>query len=103
MTVSAIGTLVFDTRLGLYSDPPTEDAQRFIHAVYDFFQYLHNLEVGLEGRFKNFFTTPSWKKLCQAIEDLSKYGQKFIDTKVKEMSEDLKDPEKVLDEKGNFQ
>ncbi|KAK3747136.1 hypothetical protein QZH41_015124 [Actinostola sp. cb2023] len=93
----SIGTLVFDARIGLYEDPPRNEPLRFIKAVNDLFECLHNLEVGPEKMFFTKFNTPSFKKLCQAIDVIRASAQIYMDVKREELKEDLNNPDKLLD------
>ncbi|XP_001637471.3 cytochrome P450 10 [Nematostella vectensis] len=96
----SIGTMAFDTRIGLYEDPPKEDPKRFIECVHEFFEMTQNLELSMEKSFFEFMDTPSYKKFCRAQDDVMRIGQKYIDMKMVELEEMAKSPEEMLEEKA---
>ena len=83
-----VGTLVFDTRIGLYDDPPNEEAVKFIQAVDDMFMCLHIFVLGfVEKNLLPYIDTPSFKKLSKSLEIQNEIGMKFINKKVKELED----------------
>jgi len=84
-----VGTLAFDARLGLYEDPPKEEAMRFIQAVHDFFSLSHELFFSLSRRIAKHFDvdTPKLKKFFKAADIFIEVGEGFIDKKMKELKE----------------
>ncbi|KAL9959272.1 hypothetical protein ACROYT_G032582 [Oculina patagonica] len=84
----SVGTLVFDSRIGLYDDPPSEEAVKFIQAVDDIFQCLHNLLFGfVEKNLLPYIDTPSFKKLSKSLDIQSEIGMMYINKKIKELEE----------------
>ena len=90
---------MFNTRVGLYEEPPREELLRFIQAVQDFFFYLHRLETGVERLLFQYIDTPSWKKFRSAQDTLIEVGQLYVDKTMKKLEESsLKG--KVKDDSG---
>ena len=83
-----MGTFVFDARVGLYDDPPSEEAMRFVEAVHDVFKYLHIFVFGIvEKSLFSYVDTPSVKKLSRAEDTIEEVTKGFIDKKFKELEE----------------
>ena len=83
-----MGTLVFDVRVGLYNDPPSEEAMRFIGAIHDVFQSLHAFVFGiLEKHLYHYVNTPNFVKLERAVDTSFEIGQGYIDKKMKDLKE----------------
>ena len=97
-----VGTLAFDARLGLYEDPPKEEAMRFIQAVHDFFSLSHELFFSLSRRIaKHFdFDTPKVKKFFKTADILIETGEGFVDKKMRELKEMA---DNGIDPSGNTQ
>ena len=58
-----IGTMAFDTRLGLYSDPPSPEGLKFIAAVHDFFDLSQKLLLSIPSNLmRPYMDTPALKK-----------------------------------------
>ena len=88
LNILGVGTLVFDDRVGLYDDPPSEEATRFIDAVNDVFAYSHILLFGfVENLLLPYVDTPSFKKLGKAMDTMAEIGEMFIKKKIKELEE----------------
>lgn len=84
----SVGTLVFDVRVGLYNDPPSEEAMRFIGAIHDVFQSLHAFVFGiLEKHLYHYVNTPNFVKLERAVDTSFEIGQGYIDKKMKDLKE----------------
>lgn len=80
--------MVFDTRIGLYNDPPTEKAMTFIQSVDDAFKYMHNLMFGfVEKNLVPYINTPSFNKFSKAMDTGMEIGEMFVNKKIKELDE----------------
>ena len=78
---------MFDARIGLLDDPPSEQGTRFIQAVHDFFDNSHYLMMDvLERTLYSFVETPKFKRICQALDVTHEIGYKFVDDKIKELA-----------------
>lgn len=97
-----MGTLAFDARLGLYEDPPKEEAMRFIQGVHDFFSISHELFFSLSRRIAKRFDidTPKLKKFFKTADVLIEIGESFVDKKMRELKEMA---DKGIDPSGNTQ
>lgn len=97
-----MGTLAFDVRLGLYEDPPKEEAMRFIQGVHDFFSISHELFFSLSRRIAKRFDidTPKLKKFFKTADVLIEIGESFVDKKMRELKEMA---DKGIDPSGNTQ
>ena len=79
--------MVFDVRIGLYNDPPKEEPLGFIEAVHDIFHYTQKLELGFDKFLLKFVDTTSFKKVQEAIDIILDIGQKYVDDKMEQLSE----------------
>lgn len=85
-STEAVGTYVFDARIGLFDDPPSEQGTRFVQAVHDFFDNSHYLMFdAVERTLYSFANTPKFRKVCQALDVMNDIGSKFVDDKIKEL------------------
>jgi len=85
-STESVGTFVFDTRVGLYEDPPNEEATRFIQAVHEFFESGHNLLFAIvEKKLLPYVDTPSFKRVCKASDTINELGAKFLNKKIEEL------------------
>lgn len=83
-----IGTLAFDTRLGLYSDPPSPEGLKFIAVVHDFLDLSQKLLFSIPSNLlRPYMDTPALKKLFKAGDEILDIGEVFIDRKMKELKE----------------
>ncbi len=86
--ILGVGTLVFDSRIGLYDDPPSEEAVKFIQAVEDMFKCLGNLLLGfVEKNLLSYMDTPSFKKISKSLDIQNEIGMMYINKKIKELEE----------------
>ena len=83
--IVAVGTMAFDTRVGLYDDPPNMETVKMIEATKETFKYLGKLSGGLEGLLFRFVTTPSFRKYCEVQDTAIGISQKFVDDKISEL------------------
>ena len=83
-----MGTLVFDARIGLLDDTPSEEAMKFIQGVDDFFKFTQTLLFGFfEKHLLPYIDTPSFKKLSKSMDAINETGAMFVNKKVKELEE----------------
>ena len=76
---SGIGTFAFDTRLGLYQDPPNKKGVHFINTVRKRFELSQQLTVNPVGKVASqYFETPTLKKFLKASDDLFDIGQDLV-------------------------
>ena len=80
--------MVLDARIGLYNDPPNEDAMKLIQSVDDSFKYLQILFFGfVEKNLLPYMDTPSYRKFSKAIETAEEVLAIFINKKIEEFEE----------------
>ena len=85
---SGVGTMAFDTRLGLYRDQPPPEALKFIQAVHDFFLLSQKLLLSIPSNLvRPYMDTPAVKKLFKVADDILDIGEGFIHKKMKELKE----------------
>ena len=83
-----IGTMAFDTRLGLYSDPPSPEGLKFIAAVHDFFDLSQKLLLSIPSNLmRPYMDTPALKKFFTAADEILDIGEVFVNRKMKELEE----------------
>ena len=91
---SGIGTVAFDARIGLYKEPPSEEALQFIDAVQNFFTLSQKLSYSiLSNMIRPYMDTPALKKFFKYADTMIDIGQVFVDRKMREL--------KQMAEKGN--
>ena len=87
LTIAGIGTLAFDTRLGLYEDPPPQSALEFTNAVNNFFELAQQLLFNIFSRIaRPYIDTPTFKKFLINADALFEIGQVFVDNKMRELN-----------------
>jgi len=86
---SGIGTLAFDARLGLYEDPPKQEALKFIEEVQNFLTLSHKLVFSITSRIaqQHGLDTPTFKKFVKCSDSMVHIGQGFVNKKMKELEE----------------
>ena len=83
-----IGTVAFDTRLGLYEDPPPQEALKFIDAVQNYFELTHKLMLSIPSKMvRPYIDTPALKRFFKAADDILEIGQGFVDNKMRDLKE----------------
>ena len=93
--------MAFDTRLGLYKDPPPQEALKFIDAVQNFMMFTHKLMYSIPSNMvRRYVDTPALKKFFKVADDVVDIGQGFIDKKMREIKEMT---EKNIDPSGDTQ
>lgn len=86
--ILGMGTMILDKRIGLYNDPPREEAVKLIQAVDDAFKYMQILIFGfVEKNLLPYMDTPSFKKLSKALETSDEIMMMFVNKKIKEFEE----------------
>ncbi|CAH3104924.1 unnamed protein product [Porites lobata] len=91
----SVGTMAFDVRVGLYDDPPNKDTVKMVQATLDAFALMGKLGRGWENLCYMFFTTPTYRKFCEATDTSFAMSQKIVDNKVAELN-------KMAEEGGRF-
>jgi len=86
---SGIGTLAFDARLGLYEDPPKQEALKFIEEVQNFLTLSHKLVFSITSRIAQQYglDTPTFKKFVKCSYSMVHIGRGFVNKKMKELEE----------------
>ena len=98
--VLAVGTMVFDVRIGLYDDPPNKETVKMIEATKETFRLLGVLCRGLENVLFPFVTTPTYRKYCE-VQDISiDIGQRIVDNKVSELKKMAEEGEEFTKDGG---
>ena len=92
-TVAGVGTLAFDTRLGLYEDPPPQVALEFTEAVNNSLELSQQLTFNIFSRIAyQYIDTPVFKKFLKNADLILEIGHSFVEKKMRELKE--------MDEKG---
>ena len=85
---TGIGTVAFDTRLGLYDDPIPPEALQFINEVQNFFALSHKLIFSAAHRIAGpYIDTPLFKKFLKCGDTILDIGQGFVEKKMMELKE----------------
>ena len=85
---SGIGTFVFDTRLGLFEDPPKKEAIRFINAVRDYSTLTQQVQTNPASQIASkYIDTPTFKKFLKTADDFVDIGQDLVNKKIRELKE----------------
>ena len=94
-----MATLAFDTRLGLYEDPPPQEALEFTEAIINFFEISQQLLFDTFYQIASkYIDTPLFKKFLKNCDALLDIGGDFVNKKMmelKEMTEKGIDPAKT--------
>ena len=81
-----IGTVAFDTRLGLYDDPIPPETLQFINEVQNFFALSHKLIFSAVHRIAGpYIDTPLFKKFLKCADTILDIGQGFVEKKMMEL------------------
>ncbi|XP_068713686.1 cytochrome P450 27C1-like [Montipora foliosa] len=87
-STESIGTVAFNTRLGLYQESPPEKAVKFIEAVDTFMVQTQKIMMsGVSTFLRRYIDTPALKKFFKACDDIVEIGEYFISNKMKELKE----------------
>ena len=85
-TVAGVGTLAFDTRLGLYEDPPPQVALEFTKAVNNFLELAQQLTFNIFSRIAyQYIDTPVFKKFLKNADLILEIGHSFVEKKMREL------------------
>ncbi|XP_073228662.1 cytochrome P450 10-like [Porites lutea] len=88
-SMEGIGTFAFDTRLGLYEDPPNKQGVHFINTVRKRFELSQQLTFNPVGKVASqYFETPTLKKFLKASDDLFDIGQDLVKQKLRELKDE---------------
>ena len=83
-----IGTVAFDTRLGLYDDPIPPEALQFINEVQNFFALSHKVFFSAAHRIAGpYIDIPLFKKFLKCADTILDIGQGFVEKKMMELKE----------------
>ena len=99
-SILGVGTIVFDTRIGLYDDPPNKDEMEMIHATMETFGSWGKPLVGWESLLFRFAMTPSYRKFCKPEDTMLAIGQKFVDKKVTELKKQAEQGMSFVENQG---
>ena len=83
-----IGTVAFNTRLGLYQESPPEKSVKFIEAVDAFMVQTQKIMTSRVSTFlRRYIDTPALKKFFKACDDIIDIGEYFISNKMEELKD----------------
>lgn len=89
--ILGVGTLVLDARIGLYNDPPSEEAVKLIQGVDDAVKYMQTLVFGIvEKKLLPYVDTPSFNKFTKALNSNDEILRMFVDKKIEELQKTVK-------------
>ena len=90
-----MGIIVFDSRIGLFDDPPNSEAIEMVKAVYDSFKLMGKLNGGLESFLLKYtcFKTSTFKTMCDVLDVVVKTSYKLVDKTMKKLQEKADDVE----------
>lgn len=98
--VLALGTIAFDTRVGLYDDPPNMETVKMVEATKEALKYLGKLSAGLEGLLSRFVTTPSCRKYYEVQDIAIGISQAFVDDKILELKKMAEEGKGFVEDEG---
>lgn len=98
--VLAVGTIAFDTRVGLYDDPPNMEIIKMIEATKETLKYLEKLSAGLEGLLSRFVTTPNCRKFYEVQDIAIGISQAFVDGKIMELKKMAEEGKGFVEDEG---
>ena len=75
--ISAIGTFLFEERIGCFSNPMPEKAQDFIEHLQQYFRYLQPLMYNVP--LYKLYKTSLWKKFEYHADKVFELGRYFIE------------------------
>jgi len=83
-----IGTVAFDARLGLYEQPPKDEALKFIEEVQTFWTLTQKLMFSVPSNMvRPYMDTPTLKKFHKCADTIINIGQGFVDKRMRELKE----------------
>ena len=74
--MSAIGTVLYDDRLGCFSDPPSKTATEFIDYLVAFFKYMQPLMYDVP--LYKIYPTKTWKKYEYYADKVIGIGNMYV-------------------------
>ena len=74
---TAIGTFLFEERIGCLENQPSQQAQDFIHHLRSYFRLMQPLMYNLP--IYKLFRTKTWKQYEHHSDQVMKIGQTFVD------------------------
>lgn len=87
-TVAGVGTLAFDTRLGLYEDPPPQVALEFTAAANNILELAQQLTFNIFSRIAyQYIDTPVFKKFLKNADLILEIGHSFVEKKMRELKD----------------
>jgi len=98
--VLGFGTIAFDTRVGLYDDPPNKEIVKMIEATKETVKYWGKSSRGLESLLFRFVTTPSYRKFCKVQDIAIGISQRIVDEKVSELKKMAEEGEEFAKDGG---
>ena len=85
---SGIITLAFDTRIGLYEDPPKDEALKMSELIREHLDLSQKLIFNIVSRFASqYIETPTLKKFYKCADASFDMGLALIDKKMRELKE----------------
>ena len=72
----AMGTFLFESRLGLFGPKPASEAQEFIHNLKGLFKLMQTLLYNLP--VYKYFPTKTWKEYEQYCDNVFRIGRSYI-------------------------
>lgn len=91
---------MFDERVGLYEDPPREEALKFIKAANSHMNELGKLIFGFP--FFKYFDSPTFKRFCKAQDTAIAIGKKYVDRKLSALGDKVKSDNEDLENRGKL-
>lgn len=86
--MAGIGTVAFDARLGLYEQPPKDEALKFIEEVQTFWTLTQKLMFSVPSNMvRPYMDTPTLKKFHKCADTIINIGQGFVDKRMRELKE----------------
>ena len=86
--ILGMATFAFDTRLGLYEDPPPQEALEFTEAIINFFEISQQLIFDTFYQITSkYIDTPLFKKFLKNCDALLDIGGDIINKKMMELKE----------------
>ena len=90
-----MGIIVFDSRVGLFDDPPNSEAVEMVKAINDSFKLMGKLNGGLESFLLKYtcYKTSTFKTMCDVLDVVVKTSYKLVDKTMKKLQEKADDVE----------
>ena len=90
-----MGITVFDSRIGLFDDPPNNKAIEMVKAINDSFKLMGKLNGGLESFLLKYtcYKTSTFKTMCDVLDVVLKTSYKLVAKTMKKLQEKADDVE----------